>query len=138
MIRRPRRALLFVAIALVGCGAPRALNRRIAEIEQLAQAGRDHGAYRCAPEELALATAHLEFAHLELAQGDVARAREHLVLADANARAAMRLSALPSCASGASDAPEARVLTTPFHARERVLQPRQAAHPRSTHGHVRS
>lgn len=123
-----RVALLALGTVSLGCAAPRALSARLAEVERLAREGREHGAYRCAPEELALAHAHLEFAHLELAQGDLARAREHLVIADANARAAVRLSAEPSCAQVDADAPEAR---GPSLSVEPTAE-------RSTYGHVRT
>ena len=118
----------------LGCGGPRALNTQLAQIERIAQDGREQGAYRCAPEELALATAHLEFAHLELAQGDLVRAREHLVIADANARAAVRLSAQLSCAEAGDGAPEARVggRSIQFVAEACALR------TRSIYGHVRS
>ncbi len=62
-----------------------------------AQEARAHGAYHCAPEELARSDAHLQFAAIELAEGNPARAQEHLVLADANARAALWLSADVRC-----------------------------------------
>lgn len=146
---------IAAAVVLAGCAAPRAVGTRLREIARIAEEGRARGAYRCAPEELALATAHLEFAQLELAQGDVVRAREHLVIADANARAAVRLSAQPGCEGGDDRAPEARRAARSRHvyqarvparapkraeapALRRPSGPLRAAHPRSTHGHVRS
>lgn len=87
-----RRATLLL-VALVGCARTQGLARHIASLESDVASARDSGAYRCAPEELALSDAHLEFAAAELRQGNVERARQHLVLARANAGAALRLSA---------------------------------------------
>src|SRR3954462_6298037 len=53
---------------------------------------------RCAPRELALAKAHLSFATVELDQGFLLRAREHLDVAQANAHAAYDLSPPQKCA----------------------------------------
>ncbi|MDQ3033778.1 MAG: OmpA family protein, partial [Myxococcota bacterium] len=51
----------------------------------------------CAPRELATAQAHLEFADVELDQGDLGRAQEHFALAEPNARAALRMSPPERC-----------------------------------------
>jgi OOP family OmpA-OmpF porin len=67
------------------------------------------GAYRCAPRELAFARAHLDFATLELEQGDPSRAQQHLVEAESNAGAARLLSPPERCEHAAAAAP---VLTT--------------------------
>lgn len=101
--------LLGASLGFVGCAASSSTvaTRRYA-IEALARTSRERGAYRCAPEELALADAHLAFAAIELRHGDLERAREHLVLADANARAALRLSQDAGCADADDDVPEAR------------------------------
>lgn len=107
---RASAAGLLVAAALgaCGCGASSTAAARRSAIEALARTSRERGAYRCAPEELALADAHLAFAGIELRQGDLGRAREHLVLADLNARAALRLSEDAACAENHDDVPEAR------------------------------
>ena len=91
---------LWAALAwtALGCGSTQALDQQIHALRTIAHEARERGAYRCAPEELALSEAHLEFAEHELGDGDLARARQHLVLARANASAAARLSAPSSCA----------------------------------------
>jgi hypothetical protein len=89
-------------------GASPRLETQVAELEALTREAREHGAYRCAPEELARSEAHLEFAKRELDQGDRSRAREHLVLVSANARAALRLSGDAGCTAPSPSAPEAR------------------------------
>jgi outer membrane protein OmpA-like peptidoglycan-associated protein len=58
---------------------------------------RDHGAYRCAPRELALAEANLRFARIELDQGDVSRANQHADKAAYYADRARQLSPAERC-----------------------------------------
>ena len=94
--------LLALAAA---CAHVERLDARVRELEAVASQARARGAYRCAPEELALAEAQLEFARRELREGDAPRAREHLVLAQANAHAALHASA--SCGAPRSFAPKA-------------------------------
>jgi OOP family OmpA-OmpF porin len=102
---------LFVAalgLGVSGCAHGAQLDRQLQALAALTQAAREQGAYHCAPEELARAEAELEFAREELALGDRARAEEHLVRADANARAAKTLSGDPACSAAPTSAPEAR------------------------------
>jgi hypothetical protein len=100
---------LPACVLMAGCASVRTLATEQRTIEALASRARDRGAYRCAPEELALAVAHLELATHELEQGDLPRAREHLQIADLNARAAARLSNEQECgASRAADAERPR------------------------------
>jgi len=99
---RPGRAVYVVLGLLVlstqnaGCaGMQLAANSR--QIRTIAKEARDNGAYKCAPRELALAETNLDFAGNELDQGDYFRAREHLEIADTNAREAYRLSPRDRC-----------------------------------------
>src|SRR4029079_6293418 len=57
----------------------------------MAKEARDRGAYKCPPRELALAETNVEFASHELDQGDYFRARDHVRIADRNAREAYNL-----------------------------------------------
>lgn len=66
-------------------------------MRELARQAEANGARNCAPRELALAQAHIEFADVELDQGDVRRAEEHFALAEPNARAALRMSPPERC-----------------------------------------
>jgi hypothetical protein len=100
-------ALALGASGHVACAHGPSLGDRMADLDAIAREAREHGAYRCAPEELAIAEAELEFARSELGLGDPARAEEHLVRASANARAALRLSADPSCRASRPASPEA-------------------------------
>jgi hypothetical protein len=110
---RTRGCALLATLSLVACahadrGASPRLETRVIELEALTRQARELGAYRCAPEELARSEAHLEFAKSELEQGDRGRAREHLVLVSANAKAALRLSGDAGCTAASPSAPEAR------------------------------
>ncbi len=56
------------------------------------QRARKSGAVRCAPRELAMAEAHLDFAYGEVSEGNSSRAQEHIVVASENAKRALVLS----------------------------------------------
>lgn len=89
-----RSALLLCGVlvcTLLAC-APSSVARRIESVALVAEQAARRGAKVCAPEELALARVHLEFARLELRQGEVGLADRHLTLAEPNAKAALRLS----------------------------------------------
>jgi OmpA-OmpF porin, OOP family len=100
--RRPTSRALPTILALLGAGgaAGCAGSQLVVEAQQarqLTKEARENGAYRCAPRELALAEANAEFAELELGEGDYFRARQHVKVADENARAALKLSARDRC-----------------------------------------
>ncbi|MEA2701069.1 MAG: OmpA-OmpF porin, family [Myxococcales bacterium] len=88
--------VLLVAAAAAGCAGVQ-LQQNVHQVRQIAKEARDNGAYRCAPRQLALADTHIEFADAELSEGDYFRAREHLLIADENAREAYRLSPRNRC-----------------------------------------
>jgi outer membrane protein OmpA-like peptidoglycan-associated protein len=79
------------------CTEANVLRGHIDGLREVTEQAAQNGAYNCAPQELALAEANLEFADLELAQGDHPRTREHLTLAEANANAALKLSPEGRC-----------------------------------------
>jgi len=94
MQRRPGRSRSLALLGLLwlasGCaGTQIAQNAR--QVRAIIKEARDAGAYRCAPRELALAEVNSDFVDSELDQGDYFRAREHLQIADENARSAYRL-----------------------------------------------
>jgi hypothetical protein len=95
-------------LGLLACAHTDQVESRVVALRVLTQRAREQGAYRCAPEELARSEAHLEFAQRELDQGNPVRAREHLVLVSANAKAALRLSSDAGCTAASPSAPEAR------------------------------
>ena len=84
------------AISLSGCAGTE-MENSVREVRTIAKEARDNGAYKCAPRELALADTHIEFTERELAQGDYFRARDHLHIADHNAREAYHLSPRDKC-----------------------------------------
>jgi outer membrane protein OmpA-like peptidoglycan-associated protein len=88
--------LLAVAAGSSGCAGLQ-LQENVRQVHAIAKEARDNGAYKCAPRELALAETHLEFASRELDQGDYFRAKDHLQIADENARLAHRLSPRDKC-----------------------------------------
>ncbi len=93
---------LAASWAAAGCaGTEVAAN--VKQVRSIIKEARDAGAYKCAPRELALADTNTEFTETELDQGDYFRAREHLELADHNAREALRL-ARENCAPRAPTA----------------------------------
>lgn len=71
---------------------------RVDGLRDIVNQAERNGAYRCAPRELAIAQANMDFAEVELAQGNLDRAEEHVRLAEPNARAAFRLSPAARCA----------------------------------------
>ena len=88
--------VLLAAFGAAGCAGVQ-LESNVHEVRSIAKEARDNGAYKCAPRELALAETHVEFAQRELDQGDYFRARDHVQIADRNARAAFRLSPRDKC-----------------------------------------
>ena len=83
-------AVCLLALATVGCAGMQ-LKSNVREVRAIAKEARDRGAYVCAPRELALAETNVEFASHELDQGDYFRARDHVRIADVNAREAYNL-----------------------------------------------
>jgi outer membrane protein OmpA-like peptidoglycan-associated protein len=96
---RPRFALWVTVwgLALGAACAGTELGAEARGIRGAIKTARDKGAYSCAPGELALAESHVEFAEQELDQGDYFRAKDHLRIADWNAREALRLTSSGAC-----------------------------------------
>jgi OOP family OmpA-OmpF porin len=91
----------IAAVLLLACacsqgpalrGRVRGLNTTVADAEK-------NGAMRCAPRELAVAKSHLEFAEIDLDQGQLSSAEAHLARAEPNARAAFAMSPPDRCTS---------------------------------------
>ena len=85
----------FVA-GVAGCAGSQ-LAVGVVDVRYKAKEARDNGAMRCAPRQLAMADTNVEFAARELDEGDYYRAREHLQIAEDNAREALRLSPRDKC-----------------------------------------
>jgi OOP family OmpA-OmpF porin len=122
---------LLLTAAGAGCVPLRATGPRFAALRRSIETVTLAGAYGCAPRELAWARAHLEFAQVELAQGDPARAAEHLDEAEENIGAAEVLSPKQRCEHSAGPVPElsdasrrAAGAAKPADAAERCAHPR--------------
>jgi OOP family OmpA-OmpF porin len=102
--------LALACMALVGCAQVPTMRGEIEGLTKVAAQAERNGAVRCAPRELAIAKSHLEFATVELDQGFMLRAQEHLELAEANAHAAYDLSPPQKCA-GITDTRDSCVIT---------------------------
>lgn len=97
-----RRALGAVVLPLVvvfgaSCAGPAKQMGRLTGLDQTIEQAKANGALRCAPRELAMAEAHAEFARIELEQGFLGRAEEHLAIAVPNAHAALENSPAEKC-----------------------------------------
>ncbi len=90
-------ALALGALVLGSCTAAPVLRGRIDGLTAIVAKAEKNGAIRCAPRELALAKAHLRFATVELDQGSVVAAEDHVAIAEPNARAAYDLSPEQRC-----------------------------------------
>jgi len=90
-------ALVLLAVAGgSACGAA-AQSGKLEGLKQTIAQAKSNGALRCAPRELAMAESHTRFAELELSQGSIVRADEHLSIAIPNAHAALDLSPPERC-----------------------------------------
>jgi outer membrane protein OmpA-like peptidoglycan-associated protein len=103
---------MAMALPLAGCAGAEALGLDIVAVHGRLQDAARAGAHLCAPRELALARAHLGFAHADRERGELDQARWQLRQADLNARAAAKLSPQERCAAAASMGP--RPLPPPF------------------------
>ena len=84
--------VLSLSLVAPGCVSGSAIRAKSAIIQADVDRARSTDAYHCAPKELALAEAHLDFAAGEYSEGNSLRAQEHLVIAERNARQAVILS----------------------------------------------
>ncbi len=99
--RADRRAALLLAVvaAASGCSQGPALRGRIAGLSTTVADAEKNGAMTCAPRELAIAKSQLEFATIDLNQGQMSNAMAHLAKAEPNAQAAYALSPADRCTS---------------------------------------
>ena len=98
-------ALLGALALALGCQRAAGLEGRIHGLRDVVEQAERNGAYECAPRELALARAHLDFAEQKLERGDVPAAEDQLTIAEPNARAAFTLSPAERCAPREAAAP---------------------------------
>jgi OmpA-OmpF porin, OOP family len=92
-----RAGVVLLALCLAACSHGPILRGKIAGAEKLVNQAERNGAMHCAPRELAVARAQLKFALVELDQGFMSKATDHLALALPNAQAAYDLSPPDKC-----------------------------------------
>ncbi|OGQ91143.1 MAG: hypothetical protein A2289_01070 [Deltaproteobacteria bacterium RIFOXYA12_FULL_58_15] len=90
--------LLTVAIGTVSCVVGAKLREDAKLIEKKIASARERGSYRCAPKELAIAEANLEFLRYELEMGDFQRAERHHRAALENINRAIEITDPNECA----------------------------------------
>jgi len=94
-----RRAVAIASMfGLCTCSQGAVMRGKIAGLDKIANQAERNGAIRCAPRELAMAKSHLKFAEVELDQGFLSKASDHLAVAEPNAHAAYELSPPEKCA----------------------------------------
>jgi len=111
--RRLLLVALFAALA-AACATAGKLRENAAVVRQDIEKAKRSGAARCAPKELALAEANVEFTDEELAYGNPARAEEHLEVAQRSVQDALRFS--KTCA------PTQVVITKPEEIKKKVVE----------------
>lgn len=90
---------MFAATSLsVGCVDSVTVQQRVDRVREMINESRIHGAYECAPRELALAVANVEFSENEITEGDPFWALRHLDAAELHANAAAKRSDSLACA----------------------------------------
>jgi outer membrane protein OmpA-like peptidoglycan-associated protein len=82
---------------VAGCAQGPVLRGRVKGLESVVAQAEKNGAVKCAPRELALARSHLEFASVDLSQGQMTNAEAHLEIAEPNANAALAESPPDKC-----------------------------------------
>jgi len=96
------RSLLWVAVLALlesACAQGPALRGKIRGLSTTLEDAEKNGAMTCAPRELAVAKSQLEFAQIDLEQGQLSNAETHLAKAEPNAQAAFTLSPPDRCTS---------------------------------------
>jgi outer membrane protein OmpA-like peptidoglycan-associated protein len=92
---RSTARIVFLALwaaSLSGCVSGNKIRANGEVIQADIARARKSGAYRCAPRELALAEANLDFAYGEVSEGNSTRAHDHIVIAEENVKKALVLS----------------------------------------------
>jgi outer membrane protein OmpA-like peptidoglycan-associated protein len=84
--------LVAAALAAAGCATGGKLRETMTVVRSDIEKAKKSGAARCAPKELALAQANLDFCEAEIEEGNADTAKEHLDLAEKNVKDALRLS----------------------------------------------
>jgi OOP family OmpA-OmpF porin len=107
MTRRAGCVLLAGTFFVSACAQAPLLEGGIRGLTTTVASAEQAGAMTCAPRELAIAKSQLEFAQIDLDQGQLSYAEAHLAKAEPNARAAATLSPADRCHSELPDQPPA-------------------------------
>ncbi len=99
MTSRAGSLLGAVLLLATACAQGPALRGRILGLTATVSDAEKNGAMTCAPRELAVAKSQLEFARIDLDQGQFSNAEAHLAKAEPNAQAALSLSPADRCTS---------------------------------------
>jgi hypothetical protein len=97
--------LVVPAMTISACSHAGALRDRMRELRAMIDDARNSGAMLCAPRELATASSQLEFAEIDLAQGELSNAWAHVAEAQPNAEAAILLSPTARCQRALREVP---------------------------------
>ncbi|HEY1696932.1 MAG TPA: OmpA family protein [Polyangiaceae bacterium] len=100
-VRRLLTLALLAALVLAAssCAEGPALRGKIRGLTTTVDDAEKNGAMKCSPRELAIARSQLEFAAIDLDQGEVSLAQQHLAKAEPNAQAAFQNSPPDRCTS---------------------------------------
>lgn len=88
--------LALLGAGAAGCSTGATLRGQALEVQEL-NTSIHARAYRCAPQDLAIAESNVEFGLYELSQGDFVRARDHIYRAEEYAKRADALSNFEEC-----------------------------------------
>jgi outer membrane protein OmpA-like peptidoglycan-associated protein len=91
--------LLIGTLFVTSCAEGPALRGKIRGLSTTVEDAEKNGAMTCAPRELAIAKSQLEFAEIDLDQGQFSNAQAHLARAEPNAQAAFAMSPADRCTS---------------------------------------
>jgi OmpA-OmpF porin, OOP family len=89
----------FAALLLTACAQGPAMRGKMRGLSTTVEDAEKNGAMTCAPRELAVAKSELEFAEIDLDQGQLSNAEAHLAKAEPNAQAAFAMSPADRCTS---------------------------------------
>lgn len=88
--------IALMSIGLFGCSTGAVLRGQAEEIQDLNEEIHER-AYRCAPQEIAIAESNVDFGLHELGQGNFVRARQHIYRAEEHAKKADKMSDFDEC-----------------------------------------
>jgi OOP family OmpA-OmpF porin len=99
MNKRKVGSLLMIAVLTAACAEGPALRGKMKGLSTTLEDAEKNGAMTCAPRELAVGKSELEFAEIDLDQGQFSNAEAHLAKAEPNAQAALAMSPADRCTS---------------------------------------